>query len=688
MPLILPTSIQFADRVVLTRYLLQHFALSESCLSLSSPNNFGKSTFLRHLPTFYLAQSQGQGQPPPTDQAASNLQNDKSWSERGARRSQSIPVQESSMLPLQLSSFTTPPLKIVYVDLNRRADDTAQAFYELVLRSVMEVERTASTSTTDPALFQIDLASALTTTTPDDGERLYERIVTGQSEFEIAQAFMVALETRLEALKLAKAGKLVLLLDEFDGPLTSLPGSVLRHLRALKDHYPAQLLYVTATNFPISVFDRPRHEVAAYLGDGDEEDRAEFFELFEATHARLRLRGMSQEELAHSNLLPQDGQAQEGVVLSVPISFLTTYVYEASGGHPVLARLVTEELLSLMAQPHPSDPDPAIEIEEEEDGAGEGAIRENDKPPRLLSAAYAGAVATPSTASQTHTEPPTNQVKAQWDFHLQTSSAIQLECRRLWHSLALEEQHALIQSLQGVHSGSSYLEGGVGTSGPLGSLVERGLLALAVVQNGEGGSANDGSSGPGSGSHPRIFARVFEWFVRDQLQVLQKSPPTPVVRWADSESPPKQSNMRVENSLSSAIIGVTTPGFSPVAGLTLAYDPRHEIVVFREAQTQDKLPGGAMDMDRDRRERRLALAGNMALLFKYLWLRQSIPYCTKDELITAVWGQGAAYGAENLDRLVSDLRQLLGDQDKQIIRTIHRRGLQMVNVAEWSSGNL
>ncbi len=96
----------------------------------------------------------------------------------------------------------------------------------------------------------------------------------------------------------------------------------------------------------------------------------------------------------------------------------------------------------------------------------------------------------------------------------------------------------------------------------------------------------------------------------------------------------------------------------------LAYDAHHQVVIFHNG------------------ERRLPLSGNASVLFDYLFLRQSIPYCSKEELISAVWGQ-AAYSSENLDRLVSDLRQLLGDYDKQIIRTIHRRGLQMAGVSAW-----
>jgi hypothetical protein len=136
-----------------------------------------------------------------------------------------------------------------------------------------------------------------------------------------------------------------------------------------------------------------------------------------------------------------------------------------------------------------------------------------------------------------------------------------------------------------------------------------------------------------------IFAQVFEWFVQEQqLQTVSSNLTTQESLVADSN---------VANAL------------------PIAYSPRREEVFFE---------GG---------KRSLRLIGNAAILFTYLFMRQSEPYCTKDELITKIWGN-AGYSSENLDRLVSDVRQSIGDVDKQIIRTIPRRGLQMVGVSEWS----
>jgi DNA-binding winged helix-turn-helix (wHTH) protein len=106
---------------------------------------------------------------------------------------------------------------------------------------------------------------------------------------------------------------------------------------------------------------------------------------------------------------------------------------------------------------------------------------------------------------------------------------------------------------------------------------------------------------------------------------------------------------------------------APATGFReVAYDPHRDEVIF---------DGGA---------RRITLTGNAATLFNYLYLRQSKPWCSKDELISAVWGN-AAYSPENLDKLVSDLRQELGDSDKTLIRTIPRKGLVLVGVRGWNT---
>ena len=465
-----------ASRAELASVLLARLSETTASISLSAPNNFGKSALLRQVVANHLEAT----------------------------------TRQSSLL------------KLVYVDFNLRADDSVQAFYEVILRAIHHTEAQPHYRT-NPALGS-----------PTGGDQLYQRLVTGQTSFEQAQAFLAALENRLEQLKLV-GGRLALLLDEFDSPLTVLAGTVFRHLRALKDHYPNQLIYLFATNLPILTFDNQPEET--------ERDRAEFFELFEAANM-LRLGGLTHTETVR---LIED-------LIGVRAPAEVNYIYRTSGGHPGLTHLVAQ----LVKEASP--------------------ISETD-----------------------------------WDdlnYRLRTNLSLERECARLWYSLAAEEQTALLHWLEGIRSED--------TLSPLGSLLERGLLSETAPDQ------------------PIIFSQAFQFYVERQLQNI-----TPAIAITTSSEP---------------IPNTPTPA--------LSYDPHHEIVVFK----QDN--------------RRQLLTGNSATLFKYLWLRQSVPYCTKDELITAVWGQGNAYGTENLDRLVSDLRQLLGDVNKQIIRTIPRHGLKMVGVAE------
>ncbi|OJV87022.1 MAG: hypothetical protein BGO39_33190 [Chloroflexi bacterium 54-19] len=235
---------------------------------------------------------------------------------------------------------------------------------------------------------------------------------------------------------------------------------------------------------------------------------------------------------------------------------------------------------------------------------------------------------------------------------------LRLECRRIWNSLVTDEQVALLQWLEGIRN--------LTTDPILGSLEERGLLKLKP------GSQR----GPGSRVE-EIFARVFEWFLREKLEFekavtvsLPNPNPNPNPNSFTGSGPASTSTSAstFTSKNGNEFKGQETFSENPFLNFRLAFDPVHEVLYFEEGK--NKLP----------------LTGNAAILFKYLFLRQSIPYCSKDELISAVWGQEAAYSSENLDRLVSDLRQIIGDQDKQIIRTIHRRGLQMVGVGEWRPG--
>ncbi len=457
--------------------LTRQLKCSSVCLSLSSPNNFGKSALLRQI-------------------------------------------------ALRLDA---PDLLPIYLDFNLRADDSTQAFYELIFRKLIA------------GCHKRKLAAELLNLLGLPYQRLLEPNV---SSFYLGQAFMVALEQFL-----AKADfRLLLIIDEFDTPLATLPTLAFAQLRALKDYYPAKISYLVATDLPLLALNRQ-----------EEEGIAEFYELFEV-EGLIRLGGLSRNE---ADKLANTLAGQAGIA-NFPNEQLD-YLYLWAGGHPVLTRLIVQKL-----------------------------------------AAFSGAF-----------------VPAEVEQELRLDCSLRLECNRLWRSLSAEEHKTLLQYLEGVQTLSS--------SGPLGTLLERNLVV----------STKSGQT--------RIFSQIFDWFVQEKLQQA------------------KATNSLAANGSSSLLVAeASLPVVAAGKAKLLGYDPRREILYFSEELGP---------------EQRL-LTGNASLLFKYLFMRQSEPYCTKDELITAIWGNGG-YSAENLDRLVSDLRQEIGDYDKQIIRTIPRRGLQMQNVKEW-----
>lgn len=407
----------------------------------------------------------------------------------------------------------------VYVDLNLRAADSVQAFYELIVRRLLITLKTRAIKY------------------PPKLEELYSELAGNAANgFVIARNFLLV----WQELFAFWSGKLILLLDEFDQPFQNLPDAVFLHLRALCDNYPTCLSLIVATNLPLLA-----------NGRDEQEGVAEFYELFAAA-GQLRLQALSQPE---SDRLVADITAKQHHADLSPLQ--RAEIFRLAGGHPGLTRLVANYILSTISD-----------------------------------------LATVAAVT----------VENEWEQNLRLNGEIQRECKRIWVSLHPTEHHTLLQHLEGIST--------LAADNPIGTLTERGLLRV------------DPETG-----QSQIFARLFEWFVRDQLTATQSNPPQPA---------------------------------QFAARPALTYDPHQEKVISGNGE-----PG-------------LRLVGNAALLFKYLFMRQSEPWCSKDELITAIWGNGG-YSSENLDRLVSDLRQDIGDTDKQIIRTIPRRGLQMVGVAEWHS---
>jgi DNA-binding winged helix-turn-helix (wHTH) protein len=118
------------------------------------------------------------------------------------------------------------PVALIYVDCNRAVAITAQAFYEVVLRSILEwLERIESD----------DLAATL--------RDRYQSVTEAENAFTASLSFNLALSELCEALETV----IVLLFDEFDEIYAALDERALLNLRALHDRFAERLCYVTAT---------------------------------------------------------------------------------------------------------------------------------------------------------------------------------------------------------------------------------------------------------------------------------------------------------------------------------------------------------------------------------------------------------------------------------------------------------
>ncbi len=115
---------------------------------------------------------------------------------------------------------------LIYIDCNHAVSISAQAFYEVVLRTVLErlADRVSE-----------NLAKGLS--------NYYESVTEAESAFAASLSFNLALSDLCEQLE----GNLCLLLDEFDEIYSSLDERALLNLRALRDRFSDRLAYATAT---------------------------------------------------------------------------------------------------------------------------------------------------------------------------------------------------------------------------------------------------------------------------------------------------------------------------------------------------------------------------------------------------------------------------------------------------------
>ncbi|HET7009281.1 MAG TPA: winged helix-turn-helix domain-containing protein [Anaerolineales bacterium] len=118
------------------------------------------------------------------------------------------------------------PMTLIYVDCNRAVAISAQAFYEVVLRSVLERLQGGA-----PAGLVSSLRSR------------HQAVTDAATSFAASLAFNLALTEVCEQL----GRGLGLLLDEFDEIYAALEDRALLNLRALRDRFSDRLTFVTAT---------------------------------------------------------------------------------------------------------------------------------------------------------------------------------------------------------------------------------------------------------------------------------------------------------------------------------------------------------------------------------------------------------------------------------------------------------
>ncbi|MBN2555630.1 MAG: winged helix-turn-helix transcriptional regulator [Anaerolineales bacterium] len=115
---------------------------------------------------------------------------------------------------------------MIYVDCNRAVAISAQAFYEIVLRSTLE-----------------RLPGGLPKEIRTKVHAHHEAVTEAGTAFNASLSFNLALTELCEGTDV----NICFLLDEFDEVYASLDERALLNLRALKDRFPEQLMFVTAT---------------------------------------------------------------------------------------------------------------------------------------------------------------------------------------------------------------------------------------------------------------------------------------------------------------------------------------------------------------------------------------------------------------------------------------------------------
>jgi hypothetical protein len=190
------------------------------------------------------------------------------------------------------------PGRLLYVDGNLAVAISVQAFYEVVLRSLLEA-----------------LADEASADLYDHMRAYHASITEAENDFGASLSFNLALSDLCQGL----GSDLCLLLDEFDEIYSALEGRALLNMRALRDRFPDRLLFVTAT-------------VRRLPGLRDNVVEDEFAEMFsQSTHVMPSLSPKDIDPiLTDLGLAPTGRQAD--------------LCYQLSGGHPGLLLAVAQAL--------------------------------------------------------------------------------------------------------------------------------------------------------------------------------------------------------------------------------------------------------------------------------------------------------------------------------------------------------
>ena len=255
-PLLNPAKLSRAD---LLNYLYEH-ASKARCVSLVGVNNVGKSWLLRDF-----------------------------------RR----PEMQMALRPDLANA-----LHIFYVDCNRMLEVSEQAFYELILRVMLQHLRQDETALRDRIV------------------AAYDQLISPPSKLHIPLSFNQAITALVES----RSSQAVFVFDEFDSAFRALDGRAFLNLRALKDRYGDALSYVTAT-----------HRRLIHLRMGEDVD--DFIELFGANVRYVPPMG----EADAREVIDACAREMQARFDDADMAFLLNQ----SGGHPVLLEMACRKLAQI-----------------------------------------------------------------------------------------------------------------------------------------------------------------------------------------------------------------------------------------------------------------------------------------------------------------------------------------------------